>query len=197
MTNTLKRILFLVVPVLATSFLHANWPQWRGPAANGISEEKGLPLEWGTKRNILWKAALPGLGSSTPIVWDDAVFVTSQIGDGPTEGRSQDFPDSGKARKSGQGRKVQFVVQAFGRTNGRLLWEYKLDAEGELPVVHTKHNLASPSCVTDGKLVYAWFGNGQLVALTLDGKPAWSRHIGREYAPFQILWGHGSSPVLV
>ena len=186
----------LLLLVLPQSLLRANWPQWRGPSANGISEEKGLPLEWGPERNILWKSALPGLGSSTPIVWDDSVFVTSQIGDGPYEGRSRDFPDSGKARKSGKGGKVQFVVQAFARTDGRLLWEYKLDAVGNLPAVHTKHNLASPSCVTDGRLVYAWFGNGQLVALTPGGRPAWKRHIGKEYAPFEILWGHGSSPVL-
>jgi outer membrane protein assembly factor BamB len=189
-------ILALLLLVLPQGLLGANWPQWRGPSANGISEEKGLPLEWGPERNILWKSALPGLGTSTPVVWDDFVFVTSQIGNGPYEGRSQDFPDAGKARKNGQDGKVQFVVQAFARTNGRLLWEYKLDAEGDLPAVHTKHNLASPSCVTDGKLVYAWFGNGQLVALTLGGKLAWSRHIGKEYAPFEILWGHGSSPVL-
>jgi hypothetical protein len=50
--------------------------------------------------------------------------------------------------------------------------------------------------VTDGKLIYAWFGTGQIVALTMEGKLAWGRHIGKEYAPFQILWGHGSSPFL-
>ncbi len=186
-------ILLLVLP---KSLLGANWPQWRGPAADGISEEKGFPLDWGPERNILWKAELPGLGTSTPIVWGDSVFVTSQVGDGPTEGRSQDFPDSNRARKSGHGGKVQFVVQSFARTDGRLLWEYKMNAEGNLPATHTKHNLASPSCVTDGTLLYAWFGNGQLVALTLRGKVAWSRHIGKEYAPFDVLWGHGSSPVL-
>ncbi len=198
MMNNRKRtsaaaILLLVLP---QTLIGGNWPQWRGPAANGISEEKGFPVEWGPERNVLWKAELPGLGTSTPIVWDDSVFLTSQIGDGPTEGRSQDFPDSGKARKSGQSGKVQFVVHAFARTDGHRLWDYKMDAEGNLPATHTKHNLASPSCVTDGTLLYAWFGNGQLVALTPTGKLAWSRHIGKEYAPFEVLWGHGSSPVL-
>ncbi len=195
-TGVRDTIVALLLLILPHGLFGANWPQWRGPSANGISEEKGLPLEWGPEHNILWKSALPGLGTSTPIVWEDFVFVTSQIGNGPYEGKSQDFPDSGKARKSGQDGKVQFVVQAFARINGRLLWEYRLDAEGYLPPVHTKHNLASPSCVTDGKLVFAWFGNGQLAALTLGGKLAWSRHIGKEYAPFEILWGHGSSPVL-
>ncbi len=186
--------LLLILP--PHSLIGANWFQWRGPFANGISDEEGLTVEWGPGLNILWKSALPGLGSSTPIIWDDSVFVTSQIGNGPVEGRSQDFPDAIEARRSDRPGKVQFIVQAFARTGGRLLWEHKLDAEGDLPAVHTKHNLASPSCVTDGRLVYAWFGNGQLVALTLSGKLSWSRHIGKDYAPFEVLWGHGSSPVL-
>ncbi len=175
----------------------ADWPQWRGPSADGVSEEKGLPVEWGPELNILWKAPLPGLGTSTPIVWGDLVFVTSQIGEGPRDAKSQDFAGATAARKdAAENGKVRFVVQAFARTTGRLQWSYSLDSEGELPATHIKHNLASPSCVTDGTLVYAWFGTGQLVALSLSGKPAWSRHIGKEYAPFQILWGHGSSPFL-
>jgi outer membrane protein assembly factor BamB len=193
--NLAVAVLLFVLPGCLSG---ANWPQWRGPSADGVSEETGLPLAWGPDTNILWKSALPGLGTSTPIIWEDSIFLTSQIGDGPYEGKSQDFPDATKARKSGNAGngKVQFVVQAFGRTHGKLLWQYSFDSEGDLPAVHTKHNLASPSCVTDGKLVYAWFGTGQLVALTMQGKPAWSRHIGKEYAPFQILWGHGSSPLI-
>ena len=183
---------------LPCGLFSADWPQWRGPSADGVSEEKGLPLEWGPELNILWKRPLPGLGTSTPIVWKDFVFVTSQIGEGPRDAKSQDFAGASTARENGTAEtgKVQFVVQAFARTNGRLLWSYSLDSEGDLPPTHIKHNLASPSCVTDGKRVYAWFGTGQLVALTMEGKLAWRRHIGKEYAPFQILWGHGSSPVL-
>lgn len=189
-----------VLAVLALLLAHgspaANWPQWRGPAANGISEEKGLPIQWAPDQNIAWKAPLRGLGTSTPIVWGDRVFITSQIGDGPFEQRGRDFANASVARKTGQKEKVQFLVEAFDRSNGRLLWEYRFDAEGELPPVHMKHNLASPSCVADGQLVYAWVGTGQLVAFSMDGKLIWSRHLGKDYSPFQILWGHGSSPML-
>jgi outer membrane protein assembly factor BamB len=62
--------------------------------------------------------------------------------------------------------------------------------------VHEKHNLASPSPVTDGHRVYAWFGNGQLVALDMDGKLVWKRNLAVEVGPFDIQWGHGSSPAL-
>jgi outer membrane protein assembly factor BamB len=76
------------------------------------------------------------------------------------------------------------------------MWEYRTRADGPVPAVHEKHNLATPTPVTDGERVYAWFGNGQLVALDLDGRLAWSRHLGTEYARFDTQWGHGSSPTL-
>jgi outer membrane protein assembly factor BamB len=62
--------------------------------------------------------------------------------------------------------------------------------------VHDKHNLASPSPVTDGQRVYAVFGTGQVAAVEMSGKPAWTRHLGQDFSPFEIIWGHGGSPVL-
>jgi outer membrane protein assembly factor BamB len=196
-----KRLLLILV---AASAYGANWPQWRGPTADGLSPEKNLPLEWDAQHNVAWKAKLPGLGTSTPIVWDDLVILTSQIGDGPIEGRARNNFGGPLARKSGTMGggmdKVRFAVQAYSAKDGKLAWEYLLvaqgDAEGELPNVHLMHNLSSPSCVTDGSLVYAWFGTGQLVALDMKGKLVWSRHIAKEYSSFQVLWGHGSSPLL-
>jgi outer membrane protein assembly factor BamB len=87
-------------------------------------------------------------------------------------------------------------VEAFDQATGRRLWEHRLQAEGPLPAVHDKHNLASPSPVTDGELVFAWFGTGQVVALDRNGKQVWQRHLGKEIAPFEINWGHSSSPAL-
>lgn len=174
----------------------ANWPQWRGPSADGISPEKNIPVEWGAEKNIAWKTPLAGLGTSTPIIWGDRIFLTSQIGDGPYEGRARDFENASVARRTGNRDKVRFVVQAFSRRDGHILWEYAFDADGFMQPVHIKHNMASPSCVTDGELVYAWMGTGQLVALTPDGKEVWKRHLGKEYGPFEILWGHGSSPLI-
>lgn len=182
----------LLVLLLAVPLSAANWPQWRGPTADGISDEKDVPVQW----KVLWKAPLTGLGTSTPILWGDQIFLTAQLGDGPFEQRGRDFDNASVAKKTGRRDKVEFVVQSFSRADGRLRWEYRLPADGELPAVHMKHNLASPSCITDGQLVYAWFGTGQVVALTLDGKLAWSRSLGKDYGPFQILWGHGSSPTL-
>lgn len=191
----MKRIPFVIL-LTSLTCAAANWPQWRGPQANGISDEKGVPTQWGAGQNIAWKAPLPGLGTSTPIIWDDRIFLTSQIGDGPFEQRGRDFADAVAAKKTGERGKVEFAVHAFARSDGRPLWEYRLDAEGDLPAVHMKHNLSSPSCITDGERVYAWFGTGQFVALDLNGKVVWKRHLGKDYGRFEILWGHGSSPTL-
>ncbi len=91
---------------------------------------------------------------------------------------------------------VSFLVTALDHSSGRKLWEYELRAEGRMPTVHEKHNLATSSPVTDGERVYAWFGNGQIVALDMNGELVWERNLGTEYGPFSINWGHGSSPVV-
>ena len=173
--------------------LQADWPHWRGPTANGISVEKDPPVAWGKNKNILWRTALPGVGTSTPIVWGDQVFLTMQIGKNQLAGR----PEGAQARVAPESKEgAYFLVRSYSLKDGRQLWEHRINADGPLPETHEKHNLASPSCVTDGVLVYAWMGTGQIVALTLDGKPVWSRHLGKEYAPFDVRWGHGSSPAL-
>ena len=71
-----------------------------------------------------------------------------------------------------------------------------MEVAGKLPEVHEKRNLATSSAVTDGQNVYAWFSNGQLAALDINGKPLWTRHLGQEYATFDLDWGHASSPAL-
>lgn len=201
---------------IATIFLLAltagvgaeNWPHWRGPDGNGVSPESGLPTTWSPTEHIAWKAPLRGLGVSSPIVWGDRVFVTYQIGAGvlrpgshPRLVQGGDAAAAGERplggeRATGRDGAVTFVVAAFHRADGRRLWEYALEADGELPAVHDKRNLATSSAVTDGTLVFAWFGTGQLVALDLNGTLAWKRHLGREYGPFDIDWGHASSPAL-
>lgn len=192
---------------LGLAAVHAeNWPHWRGPSATGVSGETGLPERWSDTENIAWKAPLRGLGISSPVVWGERVFVTSQTGRGvrragshPSLVQGGDPAASGERALGGPpagGGRVSFLVTALSRLDGRKLWEYELPAEGELTEVHDKHNLASSSPVTDGQRIYAWFGTGQIVALDMAGKLIWSRHLGREYAPFQINWGHSSSPAL-
>jgi outer membrane protein assembly factor BamB len=180
-----------------------DWPQWRGPASQGLSSEPRLPTNWSRKENLAWTAPLAGHGTSSPIVWGDLVVVTSQVGGSTRVGRDA-HPQLARDDKTLAAQEaalaaeatagpVWFVVEAFDRTGGRKLWDYRVEASGQLPEVHEKHNLATPTPATDGKRIYAWFGNGQLVALDMEGKPVWSRHLGKELGTFRTTWGHGSS----
>jgi outer membrane protein assembly factor BamB len=208
------RIRYTSLPVIlaaisVTTLAAADWPHWRGPGANGVAPDRTLPVRWSATDNIGWKAPLAGVGVSTPIVSGDRLFVTSQIGSGVRrEGNHPRLVQGGDAASQGEralgagrtatasGERTTFVVEAFSRTDGKRLWERRLDAEGTLTPVHDKHNLTTPSPVSDGTLVYALFGTGQIVALTRDGQVTWQRHLGQEISPFDVQWGHSSSPVL-
>src|SRR5687767_9110338 len=207
MTKMRSRFLLVFLLLLSTRAYAENWPHWRGPASTGVSTETKLPDRWSDTENIAWKAPVRGLGISSPIVWGDYVFATSQIGrsarragNHPTLVQGGNPADAGERALGGgmapPADKVVFLVTALNRVDGRKLWEYEVPAEGQLAEVHDKHNLASSSPLTDGQRVYAGFGTGQMVALDMTGKLVWSRHLGREYAPFDINWGHSSSPAL-
>lgn len=196
--------------VLLPALIAENWPQWRGPSSLGVSSETDLPVEWSADDNVAWKAELAGLGASSPIVWDDHVIVTSQIGETPVARGDGSHPllardDETLAeteRAIGGGRRapdrdVTLVVEAFRLSDGERLFEFRAPARGPFPATHEKHNLATPTPATDGERIYAWFGNGQLFALDFDGELVWERHLAEDYGSFLNNWGHGSSPALV
>jgi outer membrane protein assembly factor BamB len=198
-------IIMAAMAAALTAPLHAQqWPTWRGPSAGGLSVERNLPVEWSDTRSVAWKSPIRGLGISSPIVWNDIVVVTSQAGTGEVRqgprlvqgGNPLEAGERGLAPVgTGTGR-VSFVVTAVDRATGHRAWEFELPAEGELPFVHEKHNLASPSPATDGERIYAWFGTGQIAAIDMAGRLVWKKHLGAEYGTFQINWGHGSSPLV-
>jgi outer membrane protein assembly factor BamB len=207
----LSRTVFLAVAItlgcVGVIVRAADWPYWRGPAANGVTPDQNLPVKWSATDNVAWKAAIAGVGVSTPIVSGDRVYVTSQIGSGVRrEGTHPRLVQNADAAAQGEralgaaagadAAKTFFVVEAFSRRDGKRVWERRIEADGELTPVHDKHNLASPSPATDGSLVFAWFGTGQIVAVNRDGAVVWQRHLGKEYGAFDVQWGAGSSPVL-
>jgi outer membrane protein assembly factor BamB len=181
-----------------------DWPHWRGPHGSGVSAERGVPTRWSETENVAWKARIRGAGVSSPIVSRDLVFVTSQAGSGKVRpgprlvqgGNAADAGERPLAAETSAGGGVVFLLTAFDRGSGRPRWTYELPAEGALPEVHEKHNLASSSPVSDGERVYAWFANGQIAAVDTSGTLVWKKHLGAEYGAFQINWGHGSSPVV-
>lgn len=156
-----------------------NWPQWRGPRGDSTSEEQGLPLVWSEKRNVAWKVELPPWGASTPAIWDDALFVTSQQDD-------------------------KLLLLKLDQADGKIVWTREVGA-AETPRTgarrteqkfHQLHNNASPSPVTDGEVVIAHFGNGELAAYDFEGEQLWRRNLQSEHGKYTIWWGHANSPVL-
>jgi outer membrane protein assembly factor BamB len=203
-----RRVLLVTIGLAmvgAATLAAADWPSWRGPLGSGVSVETGLPVTWSATQNVAWKATLAGVGVSSPIVSGDQVYVTSQVGTGVrrpgshprlAQGASAAGAGERALEAAGGDGKTYFVVQAFSRVDGRPLWQHRMEASGELPGVHDKHNMASSSPVSDGRMVYAWFATGQIVALDRTGKLVWQRHLGKEVSPFDITWGHSSSPTL-
>jgi outer membrane protein assembly factor BamB len=154
---------------LAAAARADNWPQWRGPTYDGVSKETNLPAEWSETKNIVWKLRMPGMGSSTPAVWGDLVFLTSQDG-----------PD---------------LVLLCVSTEGKELWRHKLGT-GDRKARGDEGNMASASPSTDGALVWAFAGTGDLVCCDLDGKEAWRTNLQERYGKFKIQFGMHSTPLL-
>jgi outer membrane protein assembly factor BamB len=162
-----------------------NWPQWRGPAGDGVSEETNLPLRWSEQSNVVWKCPLPGDGASTPAIWGNAVFVTAQEGEGLTLSRIN--------KSSGQ---VEWTRQVGSGTPSRGPLVGKSGAARREQKFHRLHNMASPSPVTDGELIVVHFGNGDLAVYDFAGQSLWSHNLQKEHGKYSIWWGHANSPVL-
>jgi outer membrane protein assembly factor BamB len=146
-----------------------NWPNWRGPQSNGISKETGLPAEWSKTTNIAWKLPMPGMGGSTPIIWDNRIFLTS----------------------SDRGDLVLLCVS----TDGKELWKRKLAASGKV-FKKDEANQASASPCTDGKHVWAFVGTGDLACFDFEGNEIWKFNAQSRYGAFQIQHGIHTTPVL-
>ncbi len=159
----------ITVLMLSLSIAQAeNWPQWRGPNLNGLSNEKNLPVKWTTEENVVWKVQMPGVTGSTPIIWRDRVFLNVAEGD-------------------------NLALWCVDKAKGAVLWKQPLGAGN---VKLRKHNMSSPSPVTDGRAVYVMTGTGMLRAFDFAGKELWGRDIQKEYGEFGLLWGYSSSPLL-
>lgn len=170
-----------------------QWGQWRGPLATGVAPHGHPPVEWSETKNVRWKIAIPGKGHSTPIIWEEQVFLTTAVPDGEVlPPRTSDAPGAHDILPVM--RRQKFVVLAVNRRDGTILWQR--DVVTELPHEghHVTASFASPSPVTDGEHLFAFFGSEGLYALDLEGNVLWQKDFGR----LRTLHAHGagSSPTL-
>ncbi len=155
------------------------WPQWRGPTGDSVAPGKGLPTHWSKTENVVWKTPLPGWGNSTPAIWKDAIFVTTQ-------------------------EEERLLLLCLDRPSGKIVWQREVTKgtpRRKGPVgngrYHDEQNMATPSPVTDGRHVWAHFGNGVLACYDFSGKQVWSVNFTDHFGPYTIWWGHANSPVLI
>jgi outer membrane protein assembly factor BamB len=147
---------------------YSNWPRFRGPDGDGHSREVDLPTEWGPSKNIAWKAKLPGIGASSPVVWGDRIFLTA-------------------SQEKGHKR----LLLCLNRGDGSIRWQ-QVVARGDPGPTQELNQHASSTCVTDGTHVWSFFGKGGLFCHDFDGRLVWERQIGE----FLSVWGTAASPIL-
>ena len=175
------------------------WPQWRGPHATGVAPFGDPPVEWSEDRNVKWKVAIPGKGSSSPIVWGDRVFVTTAVSTGkkavPPKKGSQTARGRRFHMRGIEPTEVQkFAIFAIDRKSGKVLWQRTLREELPHEGTHPTGTWASNSPVTDGEHVYAYFGSRGLYCLDWEGNLIWEKDLGD--MTIKLGFGEGSSPFL-
>lgn len=174
-----------------------NWHHWRGPSANGTAPHGKPPVKWDQRTNIKWKAELPGIGSATPIVWGDRVYVLTAA----DTGREADPADIPKANPRFQKKTNapttyhQFLVVALDRNTGAVRWKQiaaeAVPHEGH----HPTHSYAAYSPTTDGEFLYVTFGSFGVFSYDLDGKLQWKR-TDLPRLETRLGWGEGGALVV-
>lgn len=168
-------ILFGLVPF---SFAMAeekgnDWPRWRGPKADGVADGHQLPVNWSQTKNILWSAELPGWGNSSPVVYQDRVFVTTHV----------------KEPKS-------LLTFCFDKNTGKELWRHDFGF-GVNQRTHEKSSLAINTPTVTPDALYVAFGNADIARYTHDGKLAWVKRYMEEFGDPKMAWGYAVSPVIL
>ncbi len=162
---------FLAFVLAGVSLAQAgNWAQWRGPNFDGSTDEVNLPTDWSQTENVAWSIDLSGPAASTPIVWEDRVFLSGVDSANDT-----------------------LQAMCFDRKDGKLLWKHDV-AKGIRK--DYRSNFAAASPVTDGQRVVFFFGNGDTVCYDLQGERLWARNLQKDYGEFAFGWTFSASPLL-
>jgi outer membrane protein assembly factor BamB len=187
-----RTLLCVLLPALPALGAPDDWPRWRGPFDTGMARGDA-PLRWSDSENVAWKTPIPGRGFSSPVIWGDRLFLTTAVPE-----RAPEAPEPARRGPGGgvaAGVPHRFLVMAIDRKSGRVLWErVAISAAPHEGYHHRYGSFASNSPVTDGNLLYAFFGSRGVYAYSLDGRLAWSR----EFPPMRMrnAFGEGTAPVL-
>ena len=194
MQRTATMVLCLSLIVCAR--LSANdeqWPKFRGLNAGAIADDPSLPDRWSETENVAWKATVPGLGWSSPIIWDNHVFLTSAVSAGKEELPVPGLYDEHDHIAANATHR--WVVYDVDFETGAIRWERELHSELPRLRRHIKNSYASETPVTDGESLFVYFGSvGLVAALDMEGTVRWQKDIGTFNTMIEL--GTASSPLL-
>jgi outer membrane protein assembly factor BamB len=152
-----------------------DWPRWRGPNADGVADDRNLPIRWSQTENVQWSVKLPGWGTSSPVVFGKRVFVTSQLE---------------------QGIKKSLLTLCFERETGKELWRHDFGF-GVNQKTHPKSNLAVNTPAVTEDAVYVAFGNADIARYSHDGKLKWVTRYIPKFGDPKMSWGYSVSPLVL
>jgi len=205
----------------ASNSPEANWPQWRGPLATGVAPQGHPPTTWSETNNVKWKVKLPGKGTATPIVWGDQVFIQAAVATGkkaetpadkallttaavmaqvqpgqqqPQQRRRPPGGGGGGMRSEKPTEAYQFTLLCLDRNSGAVRWQKVAREEVPHEGHHPDHDFSSYSPVTDGNLVFSYFGSRGLHCYDMNGNLRWEKDLGKMRT--KMSFGEGSSPAL-
>ena len=177
-----------------------NWPSFRGTNAAGVGDGQGVVDNWDvtTGKNIKWKTAIPGLGTSSPIVWGDRVIVV---------GAASDDDKTFRTGLTGDVKPIDtlpthtFTVYSLHLATGKVVWQRDAFVGKPLTKRHFKSSQANATPATNGKFIVALFGSiGQLFCYDMNGSLVWKKEIGALDSGWFLdpsyQWGHSSSPII-
>ncbi len=169
----------------------ADWPGFRGAQANAVAEGE-LPVHWSATENVVWKADIPGIGWSSPVVWGDRIFLTSVIPSGAEEAPKKGLYFGGERKPPAD--EHRWTVFCVDFKTGKILWQKEVFHGVPKQGHHLKNTYASETAVTDGDMVYFYFGNTGLYAFDMNGNAKWSRAYDPQNTRYG--WGTAASPIL-
>ena len=183
---------------LAAPLGAANWPGWRGPNGDGTAPAaKNLPVTWSATENVKWKVAMPAWSGSSPTVWGDRIFLNTPSKEeaaaaapAPAPGKKARPRPAGATGPGGQ----ELLLLCLDRATGKELWRRQYDRGNDFKM---KHNMTSPTPVTDGKHVWVVSGNALVACYDFAGNQKWTFDIQKNFGKMGIQFGYGSSPLLV
>jgi outer membrane protein assembly factor BamB len=196
MGRTFTELSFLAYTLLFLSEIvnaQSHWPQFRGPGSRGVAEGTQVPDRWSATENVTWKRDVPGRGWSSPVVWNDHVFLTTVINTGTAEEAKKGLYFGGN-RPAPPDSIHRWMVMCLDLKTGDTRWERQVYEGKPQSAIHVKSSFASETPVTDGERVYCCFGSVGIFCFDLEGNELWRHDL--EPLPTRYGWGNAASPVL-